>query len=151
MLYVERLIESDPLLSPQARQSLPVVLQAIEDVAATVARLLCVGLILAGIGVSIGVALRLTIGIIRINLSVELSAALALYGPPLGGTARISLWMRTAAKDQVVRFRTFLRTLVHELCHHLDYEHFGLAETFHTQGFYNRESALVRDLVGERR
>ena len=66
------------------------------------------------------------------------------------GTARISLWMRTAAKEQVVRYRTFLRTLVHELCHHLDYEHFGLAETFHTQGFYTRESALVRELLGEK-
>jgi hypothetical protein len=75
-----------------------------------------------------------------------------LYEPDevTGGTARISLWMRTAAKDQVVKFRTFLRTLVHELCHHLDYEHFGLAETFHTQGFYNRESALVRELIGEK-
>ena len=67
-----------------------------------------------------------------------------------GGTARISLWMRTAAKEQVVKYRTFLRTLVHELCHHLDYEHFKLAETFHTQGFYNRESALVRELLGEK-
>ena len=65
------------------------------------------------------------------------------------GTARISLWMRTAAKEQVVKYRTFLRTLVHELCHHLDYEHFGLAETFHTQGFYTRESALTRELLGE--
>lgn len=75
-----------------------------------------------------------------------------LYEPDevTGGTARISLWMRTAAKEQVVRYRTFLRTLVHELCHHLDYEHFGLAETFHTQGFYNRESALVKELLGER-
>ena len=74
-----------------------------------------------------------------------------LYEPDevTGGAARISLWMRTAAKDQVVRFRTFLRTLAHELCHHLDYEHFGLAETFHTQGFYTRESALVRELLGE--
>jgi signal transduction histidine kinase len=39
MLYVEALIEGDPSLSPRARQSLPLVLQAIEDVAATVARL----------------------------------------------------------------------------------------------------------------
>ena len=75
-----------------------------------------------------------------------------LYEPDevTGATARISLWMRTAAKEQVVKYRTFLRTLVHELCHHLDYEHFGLAETFHTQGFYNRESALVRELLGEK-
>ena len=76
-----------------------------------------------------------------------------LYEPDevTGGTARISLWMRTARKEQVVKFRTFLRTLVHELCHHFDYELFGLAETFHTQGFYNRESALVRELLGEAR
>ncbi len=74
-----------------------------------------------------------------------------LYEPDevTGGTARITLWMRTASKEQVVKFRTFLRTLVHELCHHLDYEHLKLAETFHTQGFYNRESALVRELLGE--
>ena len=74
-----------------------------------------------------------------------------LYEPDevTGGTARITLWMRTARKEQVVKFRTFLRTLVHELCHHLDYELYGLAETFHTQGFYSRESALVRELLGE--
>jgi hypothetical protein len=63
--------------------------------------------------------------------------------------ARITVWMRTAQRVQVVKFRTFLRTLVHEVCHHLDYEHYGLAETFHTEGFYARESALMRELLGE--
>ena len=63
--------------------------------------------------------------------------------------ARISVWMRTAQKKQVVAFRSFVRTLVHEFLHHLDYEHFKLPETFHTQGFYARESALVRELLGE--
>jgi len=74
-----------------------------------------------------------------------------LYEPDevTGGTARITVWMRTAQRSQVVKFRTFLRTLVHEFCHHLDYEHFKLAETFHTQGFYARESALVREILGE--
>ncbi|HZZ92131.1 MAG TPA: hypothetical protein VFE23_06175 [Usitatibacter sp.] len=74
-----------------------------------------------------------------------------LYEPDevTGGTARITVWMRTAAKEQVVKFRTFLRTVAHELCHHLDYEHYKLAETFHTEGFYARESALVRDVLGE--
>jgi hypothetical protein len=74
-----------------------------------------------------------------------------LYEPDevTGGAARITLWMRTASREQVVKFRTFLRTLVHELCHHLDYEYLKLADTFHTQGFYNRESALVRGLLGE--
>jgi len=74
-----------------------------------------------------------------------------LYDPDevTGGVARITVWMRTAQRVQVVKFRTFLRTLVHEVCHHIDYEHFKLAETFHTEGFYARESALVRELLGE--
>jgi signal transduction histidine kinase len=38
-LYVESLLESDPALSPKARQYLPIILRAIEDVAATVARM----------------------------------------------------------------------------------------------------------------
>jgi signal transduction histidine kinase len=38
-LYVESLLESDPTLSPRARQYLPIVLRAIEDVASTVARM----------------------------------------------------------------------------------------------------------------
>jgi hypothetical protein len=75
-----------------------------------------------------------------------------LYEPDelTGGTARITVWMRTAKKEQVVKLRTFLRTLLHEVCHHLDYELYKLAETFHTEGFYARESALMRELLGER-
>ena len=57
--------------------------------------------------------------------------------------------MYTARRRQVVAYRTFLRTLVHELCHHLDFEGFRLAESFHTEGFYKRESALFRAIVGE--
>ena len=76
-----------------------------------------------------------------------------LYEPDevTGATARITVWMRTARKEQVVKFRTFLRTLLHEVCHHLDYELYGLHETFHTEGFYARESSLMRDLLGETR
>lgn len=76
-----------------------------------------------------------------------------LYEPDevTGGVARITVWMRTARKEQVVKFRTFLRTLLHEVCHHLDYEHYALDETFHTEGFYARESSLMRDLLGEAR
>jgi len=60
--------------------------------------------------------------------------------------ALITLWMRTAALGKVVAFRSFLRTLVHEFNHHLDYELFRLDETFHTEGFYKRESALSNAL-----
>ena len=66
-----------------------------------------------------------------------------------GEHAVITVWMRTAQKEQIVKFRTFLRTVVHEVVHHLDYEHYKLAETFHTEGFYARESALMRELLGE--
>ena len=71
-----------------------------------------------------------------------------LYEPDeAGAPARITVWMRTAARRDVVAFKTFLRTLIHELCHHLDYELFRLAETFHTEGFYKRESTLVNGLL----
>lgn len=64
-----------------------------------------------------------------------------------GRPIRISVWMRTAQRRQVVAFRTFLRTLLHEFCHHLDYELFKLPETFHTEGFYKRESSLLTQLL----
>ena len=71
-----------------------------------------------------------------------------LYLPEdAGKTALIKLWMRTAKNKRVVAFRSFLRTLLHELCHHLDYEFFMLEETFHTEGFYKRESSLFHQLV----
>jgi hypothetical protein len=73
-----------------------------------------------------------------------------LYEPEEGRTpARITVWMRTAAKKQVVAFKTFLRTVVHEVAHHLDYEHFKLEETFHTDGFYKRESSLANALLAQ--
>lgn len=71
-----------------------------------------------------------------------------LYEPGSSGhRARISVWMRTAQRRQVVAFRTFLRTFLHEVCHHLDYELYGLRESFHTQGFFKRESSLYRQFV----
>jgi hypothetical protein len=71
-----------------------------------------------------------------------------LYNGACGGrVARVSVWMRTAQRHQVVRFRTYLRTLLHELCHHLDYELLELPDSFHTDGFYRRESSLLRQLL----
>jgi hypothetical protein len=64
-----------------------------------------------------------------------------------GKQAVIKLWMRTAKNQRIVAFRSFLRTLLHELCHHLDYELFKFEETFHTEGFYKRESSLFYQLV----
>jgi hypothetical protein len=72
-----------------------------------------------------------------------------LYEPADDGTRPlITVWMRTVARKQVVAFRTFLRTLLHELCHHLDYELYKFPETFHTEGFYKRESNLLAHIAG---
>lgn len=70
-----------------------------------------------------------------------------LYEREEGRTAVITLWMRTAQQKRVVAFKTFLRTLLHELCHHLDYEVLGLADSLHTEGFFRRESDLARQLL----
>jgi hypothetical protein len=64
---------------------------------------------------------------------------------------RIQLWMRTAKQRRVVAFRTYLRTLLHEVGHHLDYTNLRLTDSFHTEGFYKRESSLFHQLVREDR
>jgi hypothetical protein len=55
--------------------------------------------------------------------------------------------MRTAKQRRVVAFRTFLRTLLHEVGHHVDYTLLKLPDSFHTEGFYKRESSLFHQLV----
>lgn len=70
-----------------------------------------------------------------------------LYTWEQGKQPCVQVWMRTAQQQRVVAFRTFLRTLLHEMCHHIDYTLFGLSESFHTEGFFRRESSLVRQLM----
>jgi hypothetical protein len=70
-----------------------------------------------------------------------------LYEPAEGKRPVITVWMKTAAKRQVVAFKSFIRTVLHELCHHIDYRYFGLEDSFHTQGFFKRESFLYRQIV----
>jgi hypothetical protein len=67
-----------------------------------------------------------------------------------GEVPEIEVWMRTVAKGQIVRFRTFMRTLFHEVCHHLDATLFEMPESFHTHGFFARESSLTKQLLGDR-
>jgi hypothetical protein len=72
-----------------------------------------------------------------------------LYTPAGGrGAATIKVWMITAKRGQIVAFKTFLRTLLHEVCHHLDYTLLRLPDSFHTDGFYRRESSLFRQVGG---
>jgi len=61
--------------------------------------------------------------------------------------ALIRVWMRTARHKRVVAYKTFLRTVLHELCHHLDYELFKFPDSLHTEGFFKRESSLFKQLT----
>lgn len=102
---------------------------------------------------SVGITSSLSLPSLRVKvLAVRPSASWGelhgLYEPAHGRAAAvITLWMRTAKQRRVVAFRSFLRTLLHELCHHLDYELYRLPDSFHTEGFYKRESSLFHQLV----
>lgn len=71
--------------------------------------------------------------------------------PADGKPPTVEVWMRTAARTDVVSFRTFLRTLLHELAHHLDVTLYALEDSFHTEGFFRRESSLMRQLAPAKR
>jgi len=91
---------------------------------------------------------RLAVEVLAVRPSDDWGELHGLYTGREGGRpAPIQLWMRTAKHKRVVAYRSFLRTLLHELCHHIDFEKFGLADSFHTEGFYKRESSLFRQLV----
>lgn len=74
-----------------------------------------------------------------------------LYTVERGRVPRIQLWMRTAKQKRVVAFRTYLRTLLHEVGHHVDYTLLRLPDSYHTEGFYKRESSLFHQLVPDGR
>ena len=74
--------------------------------------------------------------------------AMELFGDYSPEAKLIRVWMRTAVRKQVTSFGTFLSTLCHEFCHHLDYQHFGFCDSWHTRGFYERTAALYRHVRG---
>lgn len=98
-----------------------------------------------GLTVAFGVP-ALRVGVAARRPSWQTGELHGLYQADEKGRFRVSLWMRTAQRAQVVKFKTFLRTFLHELCHHLDYQRFRLADSFHTEGFYRRESSLLKQL-----
>jgi hypothetical protein len=65
-----------------------------------------------------------------------------LFGDYAPETMLIRVWMRTAVRKEVTSFGTFLSTLCHEFCHHLDFQRFGFPDSWHTRGFYERAAAL---------
>ena len=65
-----------------------------------------------------------------------------LFGDYTPDSMLIRVWMRTAVRKEVTSFGTFLSTLCHEFCHHLDFKKFGFVDSWHTRGFYERASVL---------
>ncbi|MCS3902475.1 hypothetical protein J2T55_000479 [Methylohalomonas lacus] len=135
------------LANPEAlRPGIPLLQQALENEDRAAVELACRGFC-AGFCADIKVT-PVRVRVLAVRPHNDYAELHGLYEPAEGrGRARISLWMRTARHRRVVAFRTFLRTLLHEYCHHLDYEHYGLAESFHTEGFFKRESSLFKQLV----
>ncbi len=103
--------------------------------------------------IATGITARLSIPPVRVQVLTVRPAGSwgelhGLYETAEGrASAKITLWMRTVKHKRVVAFRSFFRTLLHELCHHADYELFKLTDSFHTEGFYKRESSLFHQLT----
>lgn len=89
--------------------------------------------------------------VLAVRPSADWGELHGLYTREASRAPRIQLWMRTAHHKRVVAFRTFLRTLLHELGHHVDYERLGLKDSFHTEGFFRRESSLFHQIVPDAR
>src|SRR5215469_16478134 len=81
-------------------------------------------------------------------LRVRESWATELFGDYNPDTTLIRVWMRTAVRKEVTSFGTFLSTLCHEFCHHLDFQKFGFPDSWHTRGFYERAAALYHHARG---
>ena len=65
-----------------------------------------------------------------------------LFGDYSPESMLIRLWMRTAVRKEITSLGTFLTTLCHEFCHHLDCQKFGFKDSWHTRGFYERAAVL---------
>ncbi len=69
-----------------------------------------------------------------------------LFGDYDPETQKIRLWMRTAVQKKPTSFGTFLSTLCHEFCHHLDIVSLQMPNSFHTRGFYGRTGQLYHHI-----
>jgi hypothetical protein len=65
-----------------------------------------------------------------------------LFGDYAPDSMLIRVWMRTPVRKGVTSLGTFLSTLCHEFCHHLDFKKFGFSDSWHTRGFYERAGVL---------
>ena len=76
-------------------------------------------------------------------LKVREAWATELFGDYSPQTMPIRVWMRTAVRQKVTSFGTFLSTLCHEFFHHLDIQKFGFPDSWHTRGFYQRTPGSI--------
>src|SRR5882762_9196857 len=81
-------------------------------------------------------------------LRVRENWASELFGDYNPETMLIRVWMRTAVRKEITSFGTFLSTLCHEFCHHLDFQRFGFPDSWHTRGFYERTATLYHHARG---
>jgi hypothetical protein len=81
-------------------------------------------------------------------LRVRESWSTELFGDYTPESMLIRVWMRTAVLTEVTSFGTFLSTLCHEFCHHLDYQKLRFHDSWHTRGFYDRAAALYHHAKG---
>jgi hypothetical protein len=139
-------VESIPLENPQRIHPVTTKLKkSLEDNnrrdvakhASEICRLVCEGL-----GIE-----TLTVRIRSKRPSSSAEELQGLYERTEGETCVLTVWMKTAAKGHVVAFKSFIRTVLHELCHHIDYTYFDLDDSLHTDGFFKRESLLYKQVV----
>jgi hypothetical protein len=74
--------------------------------------------------------------------------ATELFGDYHPETMLIRVWMRTAVRKEITSTGTFLSTLCHEFCHHLDFHKFGFQGSWHTRGFFERTALLYHHARG---
>jgi hypothetical protein len=81
-------------------------------------------------------------------LRVREYSTIELFGDYHPSTMLIRVWTRTAIRKEITSFGTFLSTLCHEFCHHLDFQRLGFRDSWHTRGFYERTAALYHHCRG---
>jgi hypothetical protein len=79
-------------------------------------------------------------------LRVRERSTIELFGDYNPKAILIRVWMKTAMRKKVTSFGTFLSTLCHEFCHHLDFQRFP--DSWHTRGFYERTATLYHHARG---
>ena len=92
---------------------------------------------------SLGLA-SLQVNVLPVRPSVKGEELLCIHSSPNYDTRHIIyVWMYTSQQHHVVAYNTLLRLFTHELCHYIDHDYFRFNESFHTHGFYQRESELL--------